>query len=164
MMNLDMHKTGILGGMTSNLDQQKMRECFEVCDDISMGEGVIDKMKIDPTIAKELIKLVLILRTIKMKQIESGDKNIVPELIKALELIARLTDTDVAADLFSSDVDNIKELSEALVSLKHIDSVTDKILEIMEHLTINEKNLPNCKAGGMAASIADIATDEIGDS
>jgi len=30
MMNLEMHKTGILGGMTNNLDKGKMRECLEV--------------------------------------------------------------------------------------------------------------------------------------
>jgi len=42
-----MHKTGELGGRTTNLPHRKMDECLGVADDISFGEGVIEKMKKD---------------------------------------------------------------------------------------------------------------------
>ena len=49
-----MHKTGELGGMTTNLKPRKMDECLGVTDEISWGEGVIEKMKKDKENITEL--------------------------------------------------------------------------------------------------------------
>ena len=59
MMNLDMHKTGILGGMTPNLSTEQMQRCLGVTDMISYGDGIIKQMKTDGTNVSKLLDLVV---------------------------------------------------------------------------------------------------------
>ena len=164
MLNLDMHKTGILGGMTTNLDDKKMNECLHVTDNISRGEGIIPKMKKDKTNVAELMKLVTKLKTAKLKELNDPNSFARKEMIDTLDLIVRLTDADEAALLFGSDVSNIQQLTDALKSLKHISPIVKHILDIMQNLTISEGNLENCFKGKMGDAVVDIAQDEIEDS
>lgn len=163
MIALEMHKTGILGGRTTNLEERKMDECFGVADEISWGEGIIPKMKTDPENLKECLLDVDLLIAEKKIELEEKDPDIFPLMEKCLDLIARLTDCEKTAADFCADGENIKKICAALSEMKHIPELCDGVLRVIENLTRDEPNLVACKEAGVHDAMLDLAEDEVED-
>jgi len=85
MMNLDMHKTGILGGVTPNLTKEQMQRCLGVTDLISYGPGIIKEMKKDKTNVGQLLDLVVRLKDDFRTELEEKDPSIYKEMEVALD-------------------------------------------------------------------------------
>lgn len=165
MINLGMHKTGILGGKTLNLERRKMVECLKVTDLISKNDATLEKMKTDFTLSSELVDLLYDLKNNKDIKTEVEEKQMVTcsHFNLAIDLVDRLTDDDTSSLNFCSDIENIEKLVSVLKEFKSNTNMLDGILGIIKNHTHLDDNLSNCKDGGCAEGLVNISKDQITD-
>jgi hypothetical protein len=134
-----------------------------VTDIISQGQGIIKEMKKDGTNVSQLLDLVCKLKDGFKTELEEKDPHVYKEMEAALDLIRRLTNETETAKSFCSNIDNVKKLCSFITALNHIPELTATALQILDNFTCEEGNLENCKKGGCADAILDLADDESGD-